>query len=109
MTNVSAAHNGYVGISLLYSTDTSMMKVSAAHNRKSHIAMMNTANTYMTNKTSLIIAYDTTNIVFKDTSFSNMYAPSIASSASEPTSLYTSSHYTRLVYSNYQRLQFYKK
>ena len=86
MTNVSAAHNRYYGIALRYSTDTSMTNVSAAHNQQSDITMMNTANTYITNTTSLITAYDTTNIVLNDTSFSNMYAPT-ASSASEPTSL----------------------
>ena len=87
MTNVSAAHNGHNGIYLQYSNDTSMMNVSAAHNEQSDIIMMNTANIYITNTTSLIIAYDTTNIVLNDTLFSNMYAPSTASSTSEPTSL----------------------
>ena len=86
MTNVSAVHNRYYGIALRYSTDTSMTNVSAADNQQSDIIMMNAANTYITNTTSLITAYDTTNIVLNDTSFSNMYAPT-ASSASEPTSL----------------------
>ena len=86
MTNVSAADNGGDGMLLLYSSDISMMNVSAIHNQQSDIIMMNTANTYITNTTSLITAYDTTNIVLNDTSFSNMYAPT-ASSASEPTSL----------------------
>ena len=87
MTNVSAAHNGNDGIILLYSNDTNMRNVSSAHNHKSDIAMINTANTYITNTTAHIIAYDTTNIVLNDTSFSNMYSPSTASSTSEPTSL----------------------
>ena len=87
MTNVSTADNGYYGILLYYSTDTSMTNVSAADNQQSDIIMMNTANTYITNTTSLITAYDTTNIVLNDTSFSNMYAPTASSGASEPTSL----------------------
>ena len=86
MTNVSAADNGHHGIDLDHSTDTSMTNVSAADNQQRDIIMMNTANIYITNTTSLITAYDTTNIVLNDTSFSNMYAPT-ASSASEPTSL----------------------
>ena len=86
MTNVSAADNGYDGIYLYYSNDTNMTNVSAADNQQSDIIMMKTANTYITNTTSLITAYDTSNIVLNDTSFSNMYAPT-ASSASEPTSL----------------------
>ena len=87
MTNVSTADNGYYGIYLYYSNDTSMTNVSAADNQQSDIIMMNTANTYITNTTSLITAYDTTNIVLNDTSFSNMYAPTASSGASEPTSL----------------------
>ena len=87
MMNVSAAHNGDDGIVLYYSTDTNMSEVSAAHNQHSDIAMMATTNTYITNTASVITAYDTTNIVFNDTSFSDMYAPSTASSTSEPTSL----------------------
>ena len=87
MTNVSAAHNGYDGILLFSSSDISMTNVSAIHNQQSDITMMNTANINISNTTSLIIAYDTINIVLNDTSFSNMYTPSTASSASEPTSL----------------------
>ena len=87
MMIVSAAHNGDYGILLYYATDTNMREVSAAHNQASDIAMMATTNTYMTNTTSLITAYNTTNIVLNDTSFSNMDAPSTASSTSEPTSL----------------------
>ena len=87
MTNVSAADNGVDGIDLLYSNDTSMTNVSAAHNQQNDIALINAVNTYITNTTSLIIAYDTTNIVLNGTLFSNMEAPSTASSTSEPTSL----------------------
>ena len=87
MTNVSAVHNGFGGIYLSYSTDTDMMNVYAAHNQPSDIELTSTANTYITNTTSVITAYNTTNIVLNDTSFSNMDAPSTASSASEPTSL----------------------
>ena len=87
LTNVSAAYNRNDGIHLIYSTDTNMMNVSAAHNQNNDIAMIRIANTYITNITSLITAYDTTNIVLNDTSFSNMYAPSTASSTSEPISL----------------------
>ena len=87
MMNVSSAHNGDNGIELDHSTDTSMMNVSTANNQHSDVTMINTANTYMTNTASLITAYKTTNIVLIDTSFSNMYAPSTASSISEPTSL----------------------
>ena len=86
MTIVSAAHNGDYGILLYYSTDTNMTEVSAAYNQRSDIAMMATTNTYMTNTTSLITAYNTI-YVLNDTSFSNMDAPSTASSTSEPTSL----------------------
>ena len=53
----------------------------------SDIAMINTANTYITNTTSFITAYNTTDTILKDTLFSNMDVPSTASSASEPTSL----------------------
>ena len=87
MMIVSAAHNGKYGILLYYSTDTNMREVYAAHNQASDIAMMATTNTSMTNTTSLITAYNTTNIVLNDTSFSNMDDPSTASSTSEPTSL----------------------
>ena len=50
----------------------------------SDIKMRNTANTYITNTTSLITAYHTTNIVLNDNVYSNMDAPS---TASEPISL----------------------
>ena len=53
----------------------------------SDIEMRNTANTFITNTTSLITAYNTTNIVLNASLFSNMDAPSTASSTSEPTSL----------------------
>ena len=106
--NVAAAHNEYSGILLDNSTATSMMNVSTTHNgiggiylqsstnthilkailnENGHIEMINTANTYITNTTSLITAYDTTNIVIKDTVFTNMDIPSTSSSTSEPTNL----------------------
>ena len=78
---------GFVGIFLYDCTDTNMMNVSAVHNQHSGIAMINTANTYITNTTSLIEAYNTINIVLNDTSFSNMDAPSTTSHTSEPTDL----------------------
>ena len=84
---ISATNNEYSGISLFDSTDTNMMNVSLAHNHKSDIAMRYAKNTYITNTTSLITAYNSQNIVLNDTSFSDMYAPSTASSTSEPTSL----------------------
>ena len=87
MINISAVHNGFGGISLAYCTDTSMMNVYAAHNQHSDIELTSTVNTYITNTTSLITAYNTTNIVLNDTLFTNMDAPSTASSTSEPTSL----------------------
>ena len=87
MTNVSATHSGIVGILLYICTDTNMMNVSAVHNQRSGIGMINTANTYITNTTSLMEAYNTINIVLNDTSFSNMDAPSTASHTSEPTNL----------------------
>ena len=86
ITNVCAIHNGGGGIQLYHSTYTNMMNVSALHNQRSDIELTSTANTYITNTTSLITAYHTT-VVMNDTSFSNMDAPSTASSASEPTSL----------------------
>ena len=87
MLNVSAVHNGDIGIYLYQSTDTNMINVSAEHNHHNDIAMINTANTYIVNTKSLITAYNTTNVVLNDTSFSNMFCSSIASSISEPTSL----------------------
>ena len=108
MTNVFAAHNELYGIYLYYSTHTSMMNVFAVQNENGgiylyssantqilksvlgeyrHIEMINTTNTYITNTTSLIIAYDSTNLVLNGTLFSNMDAPSSASSTSEPISL----------------------
>ena len=51
------------------------------------IEMINTGNTYITNTTSFITAYNTTNIVLSETIFTNMDAPSTAGSTSEPTNL----------------------
>ena len=108
MMNVSAAYNEIDGIILHYSVDTSMTNVFAVYNENSGISlyrstnthilkselseygrieMIDTTNTSITNTTSLITAYDTTNIVLNDTLFTNMEAPSTASSTSEPTSL----------------------
>ena len=67
---------------IIKSTDTDIL-----NSVLSDIEMRNTANTYITNTTSLITAYNTKNIVLNDTLFSNMDAPSTASSTSEPTSL----------------------
>ena len=70
---------------IIKSTDTYIL--NSVISEYSDIEMRNTANTYITNTTSLITAYNTTNIVLNDTLFSNMDAPSTASSTSEPTSL----------------------
>ena len=67
---------------IIQSTDTHIL-----NSVFSDIEMRNTANTYITNTTSLITAYNTINIILNDTLFSNMDAPSTASSTSEPTSL----------------------
>ena len=67
------------------STDTHIL--NSVLGEHSDIAMINAANTYITNTTSFITAYNTTDTILKDTVFSNMDAPSTASSASEPTSL----------------------
>ena len=67
------------------STDTYIL--NSILSEHSEIEMWNTANTYITNTTSLIIAYNTTNIVLNGTLFSNMDAQSTAGSTSEPTSL----------------------
>ena len=61
--------------------------LNSVFSEHSEIEIRNAANTYITNTTSLITAYNTTNIVLNDTLFSNMDAPYTASSASEPTSL----------------------
>ena len=108
MMNVTAAYNEYDGIFLYYSVLTSMMNVSVGHNEavgvsleqstntyilktvvneNGHIEILNTANTYITNTTSLITAYNATNIVLNDSSFINMDFPSTASSTSEPINL----------------------
>ena len=67
------------------STDTHIL--NSVLSEHSEIELKNTANTYITNTTSLITAYNTTNIVLTYTRFSNMDAPSTASSTSAPTSL----------------------
>ena len=85
--NVSAAHNEIFGVLLYYSTDINLMNVSAVHNQHSDIELINIVNTHITNTAYLITAYNTKNIVLNETSFSNMDAPSTASSTSEPTSL----------------------
>ena len=80
-------HNGdrmYITIYVIKSTDTHIL--NSVLSEHSEIEMRNTANTYITNTTSLITAYNTTNIVLNYTQFSNMDAPSTASSTSEPTS-----------------------
>ena len=70
---------------IIKSTDTYIL--NSVLSEHSDIEMRNTANTYITNTTSLITAYNTKNIVFNATLFSNMDAPSTASGTSEPTSL----------------------
>ena len=70
---------------IIKSTDTYIL--NSILSEHSDIEMRNTANTYITNTTSLITAYNTTNIVLNDTLFSDMDAPSTASSTSEPTTL----------------------
>ena len=70
---------------IIKSIDTHIM--NSVFTEHSDIEIRNTANTYITNTTSLITAYNTTNIILNGTLFSNMDAPSTASSASEPTSL----------------------
>ena len=70
---------------IMESTNTYIL--NSVLSEHSDIEMRNTANTFITNTTSLITAYNTTNIVLNATLFSNMDAPSTASSTSEPTSL----------------------
>ena len=70
---------------IIKSTDTYIL--NSVFSEHSEIEIRNTANTYITNTTSLFTAYNATNIVLNDTLFSNMDAPSTATSASEPTSL----------------------
>ena len=78
-------HNTGNKIYLRNNTDTYILQsVLSEH---SDIEMINTANTYITNTTSLITAYNTTNIVLNETIFPNMDVSSTASSTSEPTSL----------------------
>ena len=78
-------HNTENTMYIIQSTDTYIL--NSVLSEHSDIEMRNTANTYITNTTSLITAYNTKNIVLNDTLFSNMDAPSTASSISEPTSL----------------------
>ena len=78
-------HNTENTMYVIKSTDTHIL--NSVLSEHSEIEMRNTANTYITNTTSLITAYNTTNIVLNGTLFSSMDAPSTASSASEPTSL----------------------
>ena len=78
-------HSSRKNIFLKNSKDTYILQsVLSEH---SNIKMLNTENTYITNTTSFITAYNTTNIVLNETIYPNMDAPSIASSTSEPTSL----------------------
>ena len=70
---------------IIKSTDIYIL--NSVFSEHSDIEMRNTANTYITNTTSLITAYNTKNIVLNDTLFSNMDAPPTATSTSEPTSL----------------------
>ena len=78
-------HNIGNRIYLRNNTDTHLLH--SVLNEYSEIEMINTINTYITNTTSLITAYNTTNIVLSETVFPNMDVPSTASSTSEPTSL----------------------
>ena len=78
-------HNTGNRIYLQNNTDTHILH--SVLSEYSDIEMINTRNTYITNTTSLITAYNTTNIVLSETVFPNMDAPSTASSTSEPTSL----------------------
>ena len=78
-------HNTGNRIYLRNSTDTHVLhSVLSEH---SGIEMINTINTCITNTTSFITAYNTTNIVLSETVFPNMDVPSTASSTSEPTNL----------------------
>ena len=78
-------HNTGNKIYLRNNTDTHVLhSVLSEH---SDIEIINARNTYITNTTSFITAYNTTNIVLNETIFPNMDAPSTASSTSEPTSL----------------------
>ena len=86
------------GVSVIRCTTTHIMyhnngnKLYSQNNsdtyiQHSDIEMVNTRNTYITNTTSFITAYNTTNIVLSETTFFNMDAPSTAGSISEPTNL----------------------
>ena len=78
-------HNTGNTMYVIKSTDTHIL--NSVLSEHSEIELKNTANTYITNTTSLITAYNTTNIALNGTLFSDMDAPSTASSTSEPTSL----------------------
>ena len=65
---------------IINSTDTYIL--NSVLSEHSDIEMRNTAKIYITNTTSLITAYNTINIVLNDTLFSDMDAPSTASSTS---------------------------
>ena len=59
----------------------------SALSEQSDIEMINTGNTYITNTTSFITAYNTKNIVLTNNIFHNMDVSSTAGNTSEPTSL----------------------
>ena len=80
-----AYHNTGNKIYLRNNTDTYILQ--SVFSEHSDIEMINTANTYITNTTSFITAYNTTDIVLNETIFPNMDAPSTASRTSGPTSL----------------------
>ena len=78
-------HNTGSTIYIVKSTDTHI--VNSVLSENSNIELRNTAKTHNTNTTSLITAYGATNIILKDTLFSDMDASSVVSSTLEPTSL----------------------
>ena len=97
-------HNNKVGLYIIGCTTTRIVyhnignKIYLRNNTDTHILhsvlsehgdieMINTGNTYITNTTSFITAYNTTNIVLSETVFTNMDVPSTAGRTSEPTSL----------------------
>ena len=80
-----AYHNTGNKVYLRNNTDTYILQ--SIFSEHSDIEMINTANTYITNTTSFITAYNTTDIVLNETIFPNMDAPSTASSTSGPISL----------------------
>ena len=78
-------HNTGNAIHIINSTDIHIL--NSLLSEHSDIEMRTTTNIYITNTTSLITAYNTTNIVLNNTLFSNMDVPSTASSTSEPSNL----------------------